>query len=105
MARGTVPLRPPRDQRPHLLRGRMQISIFVSHVAGTRFAWGIHASWGLSDSSEQFVLLSGLTLGSVFVLKMARDGFPRARADLLRRTMRLLLDACRGLLRLRSPAP
>jgi len=89
MARGIVPIRPPRDQRLDLLRGWMQLSIFVSHVAGTRFAWGIHASWGLSDSSEQFVLLSGLTLGSVFALKMARDGFRRARADLLRRTMRL----------------
>jgi hypothetical protein len=67
----------------------MQISIFVSHIARTRFAWGIHASWGLSDSSEQFVFLSGLTLGSVFALKMTRDGFGKARADLLRRTMRL----------------
>lgn len=89
MARGIVPVRPPRDQRLDVIRGWMQLSIFVSHVAGTSFAWGIHASWGLSDSSEQFVLLSGLTLGSVFALKMARDGFRRARADLLRRTMRV----------------
>jgi hypothetical protein len=91
MTRGTMPVRPPRDQRLDLLRGWMQISIFVSHVAGTRLAWGIHAFWGLSDSSEQFVLLSGLTLGSVFALKMTRDGFRRARADLLRRTMRLYM--------------
>jgi hypothetical protein len=89
MIRGTVPICPPRDQRLDMLRSWMQISIFVSHIAGTRFIWGIHASWGLSDSSEQFVLLSGLTLGSVSALKMARDGFRKARVDLLRRTMRL----------------
>jgi hypothetical protein len=67
----------------------MQVSIFVSHVVGTVFAWGIHAAWGLSDSSEQFIFLSGFTLGSVFTLKAARDGFAQARADMRRRTWRL----------------
>lgn len=81
--------RPPRDLRLDLLRGWMQLSIFVSHVAGTVFAWGIHAAWGLSDSSEQFVLLSGLTLGSVFTLKSARDGYGVAVRDMARRTLRL----------------
>ena len=89
MAPNTVPARPPRDLRLDVIRGWMQISIFISHVAGTRFAWGIHANWGLSDSSEQFVLLSGLTLGSVFTLKMARDGFGMAWTDMLWRTFRL----------------
>lgn len=88
-AAAAVPARPPRDLRLDVLRGWMQVSIFVSHVAGTAFASGIHASWGLSDSSEQFVLLSGLSLGSVFALKAARDGAGVARADLLRRTARL----------------
>lgn len=83
------PARPPRDLRLDIVRGWMQVSIFVSHVAGTAFAWGIHAAWGLSDSSEQFVLLSGLTLGSVFALKAARGGFGAARADMARRTLRL----------------
>jgi hypothetical protein len=85
----THPARPPRDQRLDLLRGWMQVSIFVSHIAGTAFAWFIHASWGLSDSSEQFVLLSGLALGSVFALKSARDGFARAVRDLWGRMRRL----------------
>ncbi|WP_149539726.1 OpgC domain-containing protein [Siccirubricoccus phaeus] len=81
--------RPPRDLRLDVVRGWMQLSIFISHVAGSAFAWAIHASWGLSDSSEQFVLLSGLTLGSVFTLKAARDGAAMARADLRSRTLRL----------------
>jgi hypothetical protein len=84
-----VPARPPRDRRLDVLRGWMQLSIYVSHIVGTGFAWLIHAAWGLSDSSEQFVLLSGLGLGSVFALKSARDGFASAVRDLMRRVRRL----------------
>lgn len=81
--------RPPRDLRLDVLRGWMQLSIFVSHVVGTSLAWGIHAAWGLSDSSEMFVLLSGFTLGSVFSLKLARSGPAAAQRDMLARTFRL----------------
>jgi len=80
--------RPPRDLRLDVLRGWMQVSIFISH-AGTAFAWGIHAAWGISDSSEQFVLLSGMVLSSVFTLKWARDGFGSATQDLGQRIRRL----------------
>lgn len=82
-------VRPPRDQRLDVLRGWMQLSIFVSHVVGTSLAWGIHAAWGLSDSSEMFVLLSGFTLGSVFSLKLARSGPMEAQRDMLARSFRL----------------
>lgn len=82
-------IRPPRDFRLDILRGWMQVSIFVAHCVGSVMAWGIHAAWGVSDSSEQFVLLSGLLLGSVFTLKAARDGVATARADILARTLRL----------------
>ena len=67
----------------------MQVSIFISHVVGTWLAWGIHAAWGLSDSSEMFVLLSGMTLGSVFALKAAKAGPGAAQQDLLLRALRL----------------
>jgi hypothetical protein len=85
----STPIRPARDTRLDIMRGWMQVSIFIAHVAGSAFAWTIHAAWGLSDSSEQFIFLSGFALGSVFTLKAARDGFPTARADMLRRTWRL----------------
>nr|WP_281417331.1 OpgC domain-containing protein [Plastoroseomonas hellenica] len=75
--------------RLDILRGWMQVSIFVSHCVGSYMAWGIHAAWGVSDSSEQFVLLSGLLLGSVFTLKTARGDGAGARADILARTLRL----------------
>lgn len=89
MAPVAVPSRPPRDLRLDVLRGWMQVSIFISHVVGTWLAWGIHAAWGLSDSSEMFVLLSGMTLGSVFALKAAKAGPGAAQQDLLLRALRL----------------
>ena len=49
----------------------------------------IHGAWGISDSSEQFVFLSGLILGSVFALKSARQGWGVASLDMLVRTWRL----------------
>jgi hypothetical protein len=84
-----VPTRPPRDERLDVLRGLMQVFIFVSHAQLSIFAWGIHASWGFSDSSEQFMLLSGITLGSVFTLKRVRDGFAAAWRDMRARALRL----------------
>jgi hypothetical protein len=84
--------RPPRDLRLDVVRGWLQLSIFASHAFGSFIGgWMIHAAWGLSDSSEQFVLLSGLALGSVFTLKAARGGHAVAVADMARRTWRLYL--------------
>ncbi len=89
MQTSTPLARPARDTRLDILRGWMQISIFLSHLTGSVFAWGIHAAWGLSDSSEQFMLLSGLTLGSVFTLKASREGYWGAQRDLLLRAWKL----------------
>lgn len=89
MTAASGPVRPPRDTRLDVLRGWMQVSIFISHAAGTVFFLGIHAAWGLSDSSEQFLMLSGLALGSVFALKQHRVGFAGAWRDLGLRIARL----------------
>lgn len=82
--------RPSRDARLDLVRGWLQLSIFASHAQGSfAGAWLIHGAWGLSDSSEQFVFLSGLVLGSVFTRKQGRDGWAAAARDMLRRAGRL----------------
>ena len=84
--------RPPRDTRLDLLRGWLQLQIFASHATGSFIgAWLITAAWGLSDSSEQFVFLSGFSLGSVFVLKAGRGGWRAGALDLLGRLRRLHL--------------
>ncbi len=73
-----------------MARGWLQASIFASHIANSWVgAWLIHRPYGLSDSSEMFVFLSGFMLGSVFTRKQARDGWRAAAIDLLRRTRRL----------------
>jgi hypothetical protein len=82
--------RPLRDIRVDIIRGWLQLTIFASHAAGSWIgAWLIHGAWGLSDSSEQFVFLSGLMLGSVFARKARREGFPAAARDMALRTLRL----------------
>ena len=82
--------RPPRDTRIDAIRGWLQLTIFASHATGSFIgAWLIHAAWGLSDSSEQFVFLSGLMLGSVFTRKSMREGFAAAARDIAVRTARL----------------
>ncbi|MDE2334782.1 MAG: OpgC domain-containing protein [Rhodospirillales bacterium] len=81
--------RPPRDLRVDVLRGWLQLTIIASHVAGFASRWLIHGAWGYSDSSEQFVLLSGLMLGSVFTLKRHTRGTAAAVRDMLGRAARL----------------
>lgn len=82
--------RPPRDTRLDLLRGWLQLQIFASHAHGSLLgAWLITAAWGFSDSSEQFVYLSGFALGSVFTLKAHRGGWRAGAWDLLPRIRRL----------------
>jgi hypothetical protein len=82
--------RPARDLRLDIMRGWLQISIFGAHAVGSAFgAYGIHAVWGLSDSSGQFLFLSGFVLASVFTLKAQRDGQAAAARDSWRRAARL----------------
>lgn len=85
-----TPARPPRDTRVDIIRGWLQLTIFASHAAGSWIgAWMIHGAWGLSDSSEQFVFLSGLMLGSVFARKSIRQGWRGASLDMVVRAARL----------------
>jgi hypothetical protein len=81
---------PAREPALDAVRGALQLSIMASH-AFTSFAstWLIHAAWGVSDSSEQFVFLSGFGLGSLFLWKQSQGGFASAVADLAQRFAKL----------------
>src|ERR687890_423412 len=64
--------RPPRDTRLDLVRGWLQLQIFASHAHGSLIgAWLISAAWGFSDSSEQFVYLSGFVVGAMAAMVIA----------------------------------
>lgn len=85
-----VPPRPPRDTRVDITRGILQLTIFASHADGSFIgAWLIHKAWGLSDSSEQFLFLSGYMLGSVFARKSLLQGWWVASRDMLKRGLDL----------------
>ena len=85
-----VPVRPARDFRLDVIRGWLQVSIFVSHIANSFVGeWFIHRAYGLSDSSEQFLFMSGFMLGSVYTLKSFRDGAWVGAVDIWRRARRL----------------
>ena len=84
--------RPARDLRLDIVRGWLQVSIFGAHAVGSAFgAFGIHAAWGFSDSSEQFLFLSGFVLASVHTLKAGREGGWAATHDTWHRAGRLWL--------------
>ena len=86
----SVPDPPARDTRLDIVRGWLQVTIFVSHAATTWLhGWLVYGAWGLSDSSEQFVFLSGYVLGSVFARRAARLGWVDAARDMLRRALLL----------------
>jgi hypothetical protein len=84
------PARPARDLRLDVIRGAMQLIIFASHVDGSWLgAWAIPGSWGASDSSEQFLFLSGFVLGSLFAYRTAHSGYWAAARDMAARLRRL----------------
>ncbi len=83
-------MRPARDLRLDVIRGWLQVSIFASHIANSFIGeWFIHRAYGLSDSSEQFLFLSGFMLGSVYTLKSFRDGWWVGMKDIWQRAARL----------------
>jgi len=83
-------MRPTRDPGLDALRGLLQLFIFIGHIPMNWAAAAIHRSWGFSDSSELFVYLSGMTLGSLFALRHYERGWLTASTELLRRAGRLL---------------
>ncbi len=83
-------MRPSRDPGLDALRGMLQLFIFVGHIPLNWAAVAIHRSWGFSDSSELFVFLSGMTLGSLFALRQFERGWRIAGTELWRRAAKLL---------------
>ena len=85
-----LPSRPLRDTQLDIVRGWLQLTIFVSHAAVPGISgWLIHGAWGLSDSAEQFVFLSGFVLGSLFARQWTKYGWTDATRDMLARAAKL----------------
>ena len=77
-------------------RGGVLIAILVDHIPGNVLESLTPRNFGLSDSAEAFVFLSGLSVGLVYLPRARRQGFESvARSDRLagedNRGLRLLL--------------
>ena len=82
-------------------RGAVLIVILVDHIPGNPLEHFTPRNFGLSDSAEAFVFLSGLSVGLIYLPRACKYGFaaaaerlPQARAQDLRRAHRA--DACRA---------
>jgi hypothetical protein len=65
-----------RDTRLDIVRGLLQLCIFASHIDLSWIGnWLLHKAWGFSDSSEQFIFLSGVALAGAFGRILAKSGF------------------------------
>ena len=70
-----VVLRPPRDVRIDFFRGLALICIFIDHVPGNKLAQLTLRNFGLSDASELFVLLAGISAALAYTGTFDRDGW------------------------------
>src|SRR3954451_2592614 len=58
-----------RDTRIDVFRALALLTIFVNHVPGTIYEHITHKNFGLSDSAEAFVLISGISVALAYGAK------------------------------------
>ena len=97
-----VVLRPPRDLRIDFFRGLALICIFIDHVPGNKLAQLTLRNFGLSDASELFVLLAGISAALAYTGTFDRDGWKAGLGRIGKRVAQLyaahlmLLAVCVG---------
>ncbi len=64
-------------------RGAVLIAILVDHIPGNLLESFTPRNYGLSDSSEAFVFISGLSVGMVYAPRARTRGFAPGCARLL----------------------
>jgi hypothetical protein len=70
-------------------RGGVLIAILVDHIPGNLLESLTPRNFGLSDSSEAFVFLSGLSVGMVYLPRARKHGLPAVACGCFRRAMKL----------------
>lgn len=74
-----------RDLRLDAFRGLALWFIFVNHIPANLVSWLTPRNFGLSDSTEIFVFISGYTAAMVYGRTLERSGYPVAAAQVLHR--------------------
>ena len=70
-------------------RGAVLIAILVDHIPGNVLEFLTPRNFGLSDSSEAFVFLSGLSVGMVYLPRARKFGLAAVARGCLQRALKL----------------
>jgi hypothetical protein len=70
-------------------RGAVLIAILVDHIPGNMLEYVTPRNFGLSDSSEAFVFLSGVSVGMVYLPRARRQGLAAVARGCLQRALKL----------------
>jgi len=70
-------------------RGGVLIVILLDHIPGNLIEWATPRNYGVSDSSEAFVFLSGLSVGMVYGPRAAARGLAAVASNCLKRAWKL----------------
>ena len=70
-------------------RGAVLIAILVDHIPGNVLEFFTPRNFGLSDSSEAFVFLSGLSVGMVYLPRARKHGLAAVARGCLQRALKL----------------
>lgn len=64
-----------RDLRIDFFRGLALLWIFLNHIPGNAFSWLTSRNYGLSDATEIFVFLAGVSCAMAYGKRLDQDGF------------------------------
>jgi hypothetical protein len=70
-------------------RGSVLIAILLDHIPGNLLESFTPRNFGLSDSSEAFVFLSGVSVGMVYLPRARKHGFAAVALGCLKRALKL----------------
>ena len=76
LAQGAQGMNPPsfRDLRIDFFRGLALLWIFLNHIPGNPFSWLTSRNYGLSDATEVFVFLAGISCTLAYGKTLDRSG-------------------------------
>ncbi|WP_455476271.1 OpgC family protein [Bartonella sp. B17] len=78
-----------RDVRIDVFRSLVLLTIFINHIPGNLYEHITHKNFGFSDSTEVFVLLSGISLGLNFNAHLQWESFTFIVCKLWKRALQL----------------
>ena len=89
LRRSAEPMNPNRIRDIDFWRGAVLIVILIDHMPGNPLEHFTPRNFGLSDSAEAFVFLSGLTVGLIYMPRARKYGLEPVAGGCLRRALKI----------------